>query len=164
MNSSIQPAFSEHTISQRKQGSKILNKKVTQLASGRARAPRHLSGFAVPLPLNMSCLLQRSKLDVRDQTGHGSALQLTPFWGRAAPGAAFSLSTSCWVQLYSPALDRNLCPGSHGSSPRAEPPGCPPQHPHHIPAWFPSKVNSEPGERGSSCLVEETYDLTSRTL
>lgn len=54
------------------------------------------SGFAVPMPLGMPCLLERSKLDVSDPRGHGRALQLTPSWGENGPRRCFmSGAESC---------------------------------------------------------------------
>lgn len=74
-----------------------------------------------------------------DQKGHGRALQLTPSWGDRLLVQLDLSAQAAWRTLL-PALDRNFCLGSHGSSPRAEPPGCLPQHPHYIPAWSPESA------------------------
>lgn len=82
----------------RKQGSKILNKKkkVSQLASGRARAPWHLGLLC---PCHEACpVFWREVSWMCDPRGHGRALQLAPSWGENGPRCCFmSGAESCLV-------------------------------------------------------------------
>lgn len=98
-------------------------------------------------------------MDVSDQKGHGRALQLTPSFGENGPWCRFmTCAESCLAQVYVSALDRNLCGGSQGSSPGAEPLKCPtpPQHPHYIPARSPAG-----GQQGNSGSDDERWPLSS---